>query len=436
MVLNSQCYQPKRGVAKIMNYTLGWIVLTELLSYSSNCRVKKGKGKMDKAREVALKVLYDIEKNEAYTNISLDENLKQVRKKAQKNHNEQNLDQRDIGFISEIVYGTVSWKLTLDEIIKKYSNIKIKKISPWILNILRMSIYQIVFLEKVPKSAAVNEGVNLAKRYGHKASSNFVNAILRKVEKKDYEEFFLLEDEIERISKTNSMPVWLIEELKKEKSVEEVEKICQASNLKPKLCIRINTLRTDKESLKIELEKENIKVEDGILRDFLILEGAKEIEKIKAFKEGKFTVQDEVAGLIPRILNPKPREKVLDACSSPGGKTTYLAELMRNQGKIIAWDIHEHRVKLVDIVARRLGITIIETEKKDATLYEEKYLEYFDKILLDVPCLGFGVLKRKPDIKWRKTKEDIKEIVKIQEKILQNCSQYLKNGRRDSLFDM
>lgn len=377
---------------------------------------------IDKVREVALKTLYNIEENGAYSNIALDEELKQARR------NKKEIDARDIGFISEIVYGTISWKLTIDEIIKKYSNLKLKKISPWILNILRMSIYQIIFLDKVPKSAAVNEGVNLTKRYGHNASSNFVNAVLRKIDKKDYEELYKIKDDVERISKTTSMPTWIIEELLKNNTIDDVQKICEASNIKPKLCIRVNTLKTNKQLLKDELEKENIAVENGEIENFLLIEGAKNIEKINAFKEGKFTVQDEAAGLIPKILNPKPNEKVLDACSSPGGKTTYMAELMQNKGKIIAWDIHEHRVKLVDEVAKRLNISIIKTEVKDATIYEEKYFETFDKILLDVPCLGIGVLKRKPDIKWKRNKEDIKEITNLQKEILENCSKYLKKG--------
>ena len=375
---------------------------------------------IDKAREIALKVLYEIDKNEAYSNIALDEALKQARK------NDKEIDSRDIGFISEIVYGTLSWRLTIDEIIKKYSNIKMKKISPWVLNILRMSIYQILFLDKVPQSAAVNEGVNLAKRYGHKASSNFVNAVLRKVNKKDYDEFFKIKDEIERISKTTSMPGWIVEELAKQNTISRVEEICKASNLKPKLCIRVNTLKTDKQVLIKELEQENIKVENGDRENFLILEGARSVEGLKCFQEGKFTIQDEAAGLIPEILEPQPNERVLDACSSPGGKTTYMAELMNNQGEIKAWDLHEHRVKLVNKAASRLGITIVETEARDATVYEEKYFEYFDKILLDVPCLGLGVLKRKPDIKWKRKKEDIEEITKIQEEILENCAKYLK----------
>ena len=148
---------------------------------------------IDKAREIALKILYKIDKEGAYSNLALDEIIKQ-------NHNI--LNEKDIGLISEIVYGVTTWKLTIDEIIKKYSNIKLKKISPFILNILRMSIYQIIFLDKIPKSAAVNEGVNLAKRYGHKSSAGFTNAILRKVNKDDYEEMFKIEDDTQRISKT------------------------------------------------------------------------------------------------------------------------------------------------------------------------------------------------------------------------------------------
>ena len=149
---------------------------------------------------------------------------------------------------------------------------------------------------------------------------------------------------------------------------------------------------------------------------------------MEEFRQGLFTIQDETAGLIPIILNPNKTDVILDACSSPGGKTTYLAEMMENQGKIEAWDIHEHRTKLVENTAKRLGITNIKTKVNDATIYDKKYKEKFDKILLDVPCLGLGVLRRKPDIKWQKSKEDIEEITKTQKQILENCSQYLKNG--------
>lgn len=373
---------------------------------------------VDKAREVALKTLYRINNEGAYSNIALDEEISK---------NVQKLNAKDIGLISEIVYGVITWKLTIDEIIKKYSKIRLKKISPWILDILRLSIYQIVFLDKIPKSAAVNEGVNLAKRYGHKSSSGFANAILRKVEKQDYEDFKNIKDEKERLSKQYSMPLWIIEELMGEGlELEKIEEICISSNIRPKVSIRINTLKTNKEELKHILENENIKATDGILKDFLVLDKAKNIEKLESFKNGLFTVQDEAAGLTSLILDPKKGESILDACSSPGGKTTYIAQLVENEGQIIAFDIHEHRTRLVEQNAKRLGVNIIETKVQDASKFEEKNVNKFDKILLDVPCLGMGVLKRKPDIKWQKKKEDVKEISEIQYKILENCTKYLK----------
>lgn len=376
---------------------------------------------IDKTREIALKILYKIDKEEAYSNIELNEQIKQNRK---------NLTEKDIGLISEIVYGVTTWKLTLDEIIKKYSKIKIKKISPWIINILRMGIYQIIFLDKIPKSAAVNESVNLAKRYGHASSSNFVNAILRKIEKRDYEELFQIKDDIERISKTTSMPKWIVEELTKSNNEKEVEEICKNSNIKPKVTIRVNTLKVNKQELIERLKEKNIECKETAekLDDFLILEKVKNIENVEEFKQGYFTIQDISAGQTAKILEPQPGELVLDACSAPGGKTTHIAELMKNKGKIEAWDIHEHRTKLVEQNAQRLGINIIKTKVKDASVYDENLKGKFDKILLDVPCLGIGVIKRKPDIKWQRKPEDIEKITQIQKKILNNCSRYLKNN--------
>lgn len=373
---------------------------------------------VDRAREVALKILYKIDKDEAYSNILLNDMI---------NKNKEILNKKDISLISEIVYGVTTWRLTIDEIIKKHSRIKIKKISPWILNILRESVYQIVFLDKIPKSAAVNEGVNLAKKYGNRGSIGFVNAILRNVDKKDYKEFFDKKDQLDKISKTMSMPKWIIEELKNEGlDNNKIFEICKSSNIRPKVSIRVNELKTNKEKLKEILNEEGIEANDGTLDDFLVLEKLSGIEKLESFKKGLFTVQDEVAGLTALVLNPSSGENVLDSCSSPGGKTTYLAELMKNEGNIEAWDIHEHRTKLVEQNAKRLGIKIIRTKVEDASIYKEEYKNKFDKILLDVPCLGIGVLRRKPDIKWQKNSEDIDNISKIQFNILNTCSKYLK----------
>lgn len=375
---------------------------------------------MDKVREIALKSLYKIEKNEAYSNIALDEAIKK---------NKNKIDSRDIGLISELVYGVTTWKLTLDEIIKKHSKIKIKKISPWILNIIRMGIYQIIFLDRIPKSAAVNESVNLAKVYGNKGSTGFVNAILRKINKTDYEELFYIEDSTQRISKTTSMPEWIVRELLKQKTEKQVEETCKNSNTRPNLTIRLNTLKTNKEDLENKLKTRKIEYEKTDIESFYILKGQKNIEELDLFKEGYFTIQDLSAGLAAIALSPKENEIILDCCSAPGGKTTYIAEMMQNKGYIEAWDIHEHRIKLVEKNAQRLGINIIHTRVKDATKFDainREYIEKFDKILLDVPCLGLGVIKRKPDIKWQRKPEDIENICKIQYKILETCSKYLK----------
>lgn len=371
---------------------------------------------IDFARNIALNCLYKIDEENGYSNIVLDEYLNKYREK---------LNKKDINLISEIVYGTITWKLTIDSILQKYSKIKLKKMSCWVLNILRMGAYQIIFLDKVPKSASVNESVNLTKKYAFRSSS-LVNAILRKIEKADYEELKSIQDTSERISKVYSMPQWLVEELLKEYSLQTVEKICKYSNEKPKTTIRINTLKTNKDNFLRKLEENNIEYEETDLENFIHIKNVKNIGELDLFKQGLFTVQDMGAGKISLVLAPNKNDVVFDACSAPGGKTTHLAELMENEGEIIACDIHPHRIKLVEENASRLGIRIIKTKVHDAIKDVKEYEEKFDKILLDVPCLGIGVIKRKPDIKWQRNMEDIEKIAKVQLEILDKCSKYLK----------
>ena len=363
--------------------------------------------KIDFARNIALKSLYEINTKQAYSNILLDKFI---------NENREKLSNLDINFISELVYGVVTWKLTLEYIIQKYSKTKIKKMSDWVKNILYLGSYQILFLDKVPKSAAVNESVNLCKKYNFK-SVGLVNAILRKIEKSDYKEISNITNSITRISLKYSMPEWIVKKFCDEYGEEETANICQNLNLRPNISVRINRLKG-----KMDLG------EKGILEDFRTITGTKNITKTKEYIEGNITIQDEAAGLSSFVLAPKEGEIVLDACSAPGGKTTYLAELMHNKGKIVAWDIYEERLKQVEQNAKRLGIDIIQTEVHDATKLKEEYVEKFDKILLDVPCLGLGVIRRKPDIKWNRQEDDIKEISDIQFNILKTCSKYLKRN--------
>ena len=362
--------------------------------------------KIDKARNLALKILYDINEKKAYSNIVLDKYI---------NKNRDELSNLDIGFISELVYGVITWKLTLEYIVQKYSKIKIKKMSEWVKNILMLGAYQIIFLDKVPKSAAVNESVNLCKKYNYK-SANFVNAILRKIEKSDYQNIDDIKEINKRISLKTSMPEWFVEKLINEYGEKEALEICNNLNLRPNNTVRINRL------------KENIEIgNQSILDDFRTITGTKNIVKMPEYINGNISIQDESAGLSSFILNPKEGETVLDACSAPGGKTTYLAEIMNNTGSIVAWDIYEERLKQVDENAKRLGINIIKTEVKDASIYDKSYDKKFNKILLDVPCLGLGVIRRKPDIKWNRNEENIDEITKIQYQILKTCSKYLKD---------
>ena len=232
-----------------------------------------------------------------------------------------------------------------------------------------------------------------------------------------FEEINTIANSITRISLKYSMPEWIVKKFCEEYSEEETAYICQNLNLRPNISVRLNRLKD-----KIELG------EKGILEDFRVITGTKNITKTKEYIEGNITIQDEAAGLSSFVLAPKEGEMVLDACSAPGGKTTYLAELMHNKGNIVAWDIYEERLKQVDQNAKRLGIDIIQTEVHDATKLKEEYINKFDKILLDVPCLGLGVIRRKPDIKWNRQESDIEEIANIQYNILKTCSKYLKNN--------
>ena len=203
------------------------------------------------------------------------------------------------------------------------------------------------------------------------------------------------------------MPKWIVKELAKEFNTEKVNEICKNSNLKPKITIRVNNLKITKNELIKKLQSKKIEVEEGILKDFLYLKNIKNITKLEEYKQGLFIMQDESAGLAALVLDPKEGENILDCCSAPGGKTTYIAEIMNNNGNIIAWDLYKHRLNKVQENSKRLGINIIKTKENDATILKEEYIEKFDRILIDAPCLGLGVMKRKPDIKWQRKFEDI-----------------------------
>ena len=232
--------------------------------------------KIDIARNIALKIIYEVNSKQAYSNIVLDKYI---------NENRNKLSNIDINFISELVYGVITWKLTLEYIIQKYSKIKLKKMSDWVKSILYLGSYQIIFLDKVPKSAAVNESVNLCKKYNFK-SSNLVNAILRKINKEDYEEINNITDSITKVSLKYSIPEWMVKKFFNEYGENEAEEICKNLNLRPNMSVRLNKLKE-----KIEIGT------DGILNDFRVITKTKNIIKTKEYEEGYITLQDEAAGL-------------------------------------------------------------------------------------------------------------------------------------------
>ncbi len=368
-------------------------------------------------REIVLKILYKINKEKAYSNLVLDNEIKKY-----------NLDNRDINFITQIVYGTVTYLITIDHVISIHSNIKINKISDWVLNILRMSVYQIIYLDKIPKSAIVNEGVNLSKKYGHKAVSGFVNAVLKSINEDELDSL-KFENKTDEISIKTSHEKWFVNNLVKEYGLEQAKQICEANNKIPPIYIRINTLKISFEDFCKLLDKDNILYKKAFVPNTIKLTKLHNVEKNELFKKGYFTIQDNAASLASYVLGPQENDNVLDLCSSPGGKTTHIAEMMNNKGKIIGCDIYENRLNLVIQNANRLGINIIETKINDGTKLNNEFVDKFDKVLVDAPCSGLGVIRRKVDIKYQKTESDLLEIQKIQYDILSNSAKYVKlNG--------
>ncbi len=362
---------------------------------------------MKNARDLAMHILYDIEYNGAYSNIAL------------KNAFSKNKDipPVDKGFITRLVYGVVSKKLTLEYIISEYSKIKLKKISKYILIILKMGIYQLEFMDKVPDSAAVNESVKLAKRYGHGASAGFVNGLLHSVIRNEIK---YPENEILRLSYEYSYPEHLVKKWCNDFGYEFTKDLLIAMNKEPKISLRVNTNK----ALVTDILKKNENFSVSTLYENALICNGFDVGNSQIYKNGQVIAQDISAMMASIVLSPKKCERVLDMCAAPGGKTTHIAQLMENKGEVIACDIYEHKVELIKQNAERMGLDIIKPILLDSTKLNPDFIDSFDKILADVPCTGYGIIRRKPDIKWKS--EDLTEISKISKDILTNAAKYVK----------
>ena len=377
---------------------------------------------MDKAREIAMLVLMDVHENDAYANVSLARELK-------KSPDIKDIDRR---FATELVYGAVKAGDTLDWIIKKYSTKLVKKLSPIVRAALRLGVYQLFFLDKVPPSAAVNEMVELVKKHEKRiGASKYVNAVLRTAVREPERAKFpsAEDDDADSIALTMMHPRWLVKRWIGEFGVYETKKLCAFDNEPAVLSIRANTLKTSRNELMMIMENEGATVESSKwATEGILCTKHGNMDTMKSLADGLWQAQDESSMMVAHILEPKPGELVIDACSAPGGKTTHIAAMMKNDGRVIAADIYEAKLKTVEENAARLGIDIVETINMDAREIGEEYEAMADRVLIDAPCSGLGVLRRRPDARWRKRLSEINKLPKLQSEILESAARAVKAG--------
>ncbi|NDI33468.1 16S rRNA (cytosine(967)-C(5))-methyltransferase RsmB [Chengkuizengella sediminis] len=385
---------------------------------SSNTTTSKKK--KPTARELAMNILTKVDEKKAYSNILLNESL-----------NKFNLERQEAALTTEIVYGTIQRMNTIDYFLNQFVTKKVKKLQPWVRNLLRLSFYQLYYLDRIPDHAVVNEAVNISKRKGHRGISGMVNAVLRNIiRKKEQLELPSTSNIVQHISLKHSHPEWMVRRWIHQFGEELTEQICEANNGTPHVSVRVNTLKQDRDFLINEMQQEEIQISPStISTDGIVVESGGNMAHSSWFKEGKISIQDESSMLVAAVIDPRPNETILDCCAAPGGKTTHMAEKMKNTGVIWANDIHPHKEKLIDEQVERLHLKNIKTSVQDAALLKQKFEKHsFDRILLDAPCSGLGVIRRKPDLKWVKSESDVQEITQIQLDILSNIADLVKPG--------
>lgn len=377
------------------------------------------------ARQIALSVLDGLNSSNRTVDFLLARALAQ----------EPALVQRDRALATELVYGVLRWQGRLDWVIKTLSNIPFRKISPLVLNIVRLGVYQILFLTRIPPSAAVNESVEIAKDKAPHWVIPFVNAVLRSAARnaKNIPLPSLKEAPVLAIAVGESHPSWMVERWVERMGIEETRSLCRANNRIPPVTIRTNTLTVSRESLLTAMAPY---VDEARLARFspdgLVLKGIKQpIGQIPLFQKGWFQVQDEAAQLIAYLLAPRPLENILDACAGLGGKTGHVAQLMADEGSIVAVDHRSRKLNALKASMDRLGVHSVQVRQLDLRgPVPENYLESFDRVLLDAPCSGLGVIRRNPDSKWKKQPKDLRRLSEKQAALLNVSASLVKPGGR------
>ena len=343
------------------------------------------------------------------------------------------LSNRDRNFLNALIFGVQRWRGHLDWIIARHSKTPLAKINPDVLNILRLGMYQIFFLDRVPDSAAVNTSVEMAKQAVPPWVVKYVNAVLRNAIRNRESLPFpsIKKNPCEAISIRKSFPQWLIKRWIQRFGVEACEKLCDAINLIPPITVRCNTIKTQRDEL-LELlapEAESISLTTFSPDGLFFVRPNQSIQEFSAFKKGFFQVQDEAAQLITFLLAPEPDEMVLDACAGLGGKTGHLAQKMKNAGQIIAVDQDQKKLAQLNNAMQKLGVSNVTTCVHDFKTLMHKFPNTgFDRILIDAPCSGLGVIRRNPDTKWNVSFENLEQYGKKQLWLLENISTLLKIG--------
>ena len=374
---------------------------------------------MKSARQIAFEALLKVHKDGAYSNLIVDSLLKE----------NPGLDERDKSFVCNIVYGTLDRLILIDYNLGLYLNQPVKKLKPELHTILRMGTYQLLFMDKVPSRAAVNESVNLAKVNKSHFAASMVNAVLRRISDNGLKLPESADNETEYLSVKYSCPEWLISLWINSYGYDNAVMLAEKALEAPPLVIRCNTVKTSVDDLIWTLAEEGVVAQKSeILQNALLIDTSVAVDELEAYKNGLFHVQDSASQICCLAVDAKPGETVFDLCSAPGGKAFTIAQMMENTGVLRAFDIYQSRVELIKHGASRLGLSNVFSYLSDASIFNENYGSA-DRVLCDVPCSGLGIIRRKPEIRF-KSPSDIDNLPDLQYRILCNAVRYLKDGGR------
>jgi len=369
-------------------------------------------------REAALRILHAVDTRSAFSDRLLDGA-----------HARPGADPRDRALLHELVKGTLRWRGRLDAALDARVHVGLANTQPWIRNILRLGAYQVLFLDRVPAHAAVDESVKLAHKYSHPGAAGLVNSVLRRLAEERATLQWPEGDDAGSLAVWGSHPLWIVERWLARFGPGETRSLLTADNRTVPTGLRANTLRNSREQLTEMLAREGVEARPGTLSpDLVWVEGHHSPGALHSFQSGLCTAQDESEALVARVVAPGPHERVLDLCAAPGGKSTHLAELMRDEGEVWALERDAHRVETLRATVERLGVHSVHVVHGDGRHYP--FPMPFDRVLVDAPCSGMGVLARRADARWRKGPEVLAEMPPVQLELLTAAARHLSPGGR------